>query len=71
MTKSNKAQKIDTTKLVLLGAVPDAPPEGHVSLRPKNPGLMGEWAATRGTDTIHRFTEEIKVAIVEAVRRPK
>jgi hypothetical protein len=33
--------------------------------------LLAEWAATRGTATIHPLTQEILDAIVETERRPK
>lgn len=66
-----KAQVIDTTKLKCVAACPDAPPPGHVSLAPRNAAEIPEWAATRGTDTVHPYTQDIIDAIVDTVRRPK
>jgi hypothetical protein len=66
-----KAQVIDVSRLKTLVARPDAPPPGHVSLAPKDLGLVEEWAATRGMQTVHPYTQEIIEAIVGEVRRPK
>jgi RHS repeat-associated protein len=70
-----KAQVIDVSRLGLpLQAFPDTPP-GHVSIRPSdaalsaNPALIDEWAATRGTETIHSFTQSVIDAIIGVVRR--
>lgn len=68
-----KAQVIDTTRLRLLTAVANSPPEGHVSLTllPSDSVRLAEWAATRGTGTIHPLTQDILDAIVDTVRRSK
>jgi len=63
-----KAQVIDTGKLQTLLAVPSQPPPGHVCLTSGDPQL---WAATRGTGTVHRLTQEVLSAIVDTVRRPQ
>ncbi len=33
--------------------------------------LLEEWAATRGTDQVHRLTEIVQQALVATVRRPR
>jgi len=73
-----KAQKIDLQKVgdPLVG-VPDAPPPGHVSVRPGAEltadvvKAIEDWAATRGTGGVHPYTQSLLDAIVETVRRPK
>ncbi|MCP3139884.1 hypothetical protein LXT23_21405 [Pyxidicoccus sp. QH1ED-7-1] len=66
-----KAQVIDTTKLRCLKAVCDPPPEGHVSIKPETAEELADWASTRGSDTVHPWTQEVLDAIVDTVRRPK
>jgi len=65
-----KAQIIDVSKLNQLSALPDAPPPGHVSITPGDQALIDEWAATRGTDTVHSLTQELMDAIIGEARRP-
>ena len=77
-----KAQVIDLDLLQLpLRGLEDEPlleggREGHVSIAPTTPdgevdrALLEEWAATRGTDRVHRLTEIVKQALVATVRRP-
>jgi hypothetical protein len=64
-----KAQVIDTDKLKTLLAVPAEPPLGHVCLTPADTQALTEWAATRGTGTVHSLTLEVLAAIVDTVRR--
>jgi len=66
-----KVQVIDTTKLKLLRANPDGPPEGHVSLAPEDESLIEGWAATRGTMELSPLTEDIAKAIVGIIRVAK
>lgn len=68
-----KAQVIDTSKLRLLTAVLSEPPEGHVSLTlvPHDPVCLTQWAAARGTGTIHPLTQDVYDAIVDTAKRPK
>jgi hypothetical protein len=66
-----KAQVIDTTRLQLLIATPDAPLPGHVSIGPRNPADLHDWMAARGTGQTHPFAKELQDAIVDVVRRPK
>ena len=61
---------IDTSKLKLVHAFPDAPPEGHVSLAPGDSSLIDEWAATRDTPEVSPFTQDIIDAIIDAIRVP-
>jgi hypothetical protein len=70
-TPGGKAQVIDTTRLRCLLACPDAPPPGHVSIRPRNPTDLEDWMAARGTGTTHAFARELQDAIVDVVWRPK
>ena len=63
-----KVQVIDTTKLQLTQAIPDAPPAGHVSVIPADGGSIAEWAATRGGDVVSPYTADIINAIVGTVR---
>jgi hypothetical protein len=69
--RGGKAQVIDTSKLKCVVACPDAPPPGHVSLRPPDPADIPAWAATRDTDQISIWTQDIMDAIVGTVRVPK
>jgi hypothetical protein len=69
--EGGKAQIIDTSKLKLVEAHPDAPPPGHVSLAPADSNLIEAWAATRGTGEISPFTQDIMDAIVGITRVPK
>jgi hypothetical protein len=67
-----KAQMIDVSRLKSpLQAVSDPPPPGHVSIAPSDPVLISEWAAARGTETVHPFTQNVMNAIIDVVRRPK
>ena len=66
-----KAQLIDTSKLNELEAVADAPPAGHVSIRPKDKTRMQEWIDSRDAPEPHPFTQEVRNAIIETVKRPK
>ena len=66
-----KVQVIDTGRLKLVKANPDSPPPGHVSLAPADGSQIEEWAATRGTEEIHPFTQDIMDAIVDVIRVPK
>jgi hypothetical protein len=63
-----KVQVIDTSQLKLLEAHPEAPPEGHISLAPADSSLIDQWAATRGTEEISPFTQDIMNAIVGTIR---
>jgi hypothetical protein len=73
-----KAQIIDLSKVEhpLVG-VPDASPPGHVSIRPGAEltddvlQQTADWAATRGTETVHPLTEKLMRARVGEVKRPK
>jgi hypothetical protein len=72
-----KAQVIALSRLhPPLVAVPDAPPPGHVSIRPGvalTPEVMrttAEWASSRGTSVTHQYTQMIMDAIIGEVRRP-
>ena len=73
-----KAQVIDVSRLQApLMGVPDAPPPGHVSIRPGlalTPEVLhstAEWASSRGTGILHRYTQAVMEAIIGEVRRPK
>lgn len=66
-----KAQVIDTSKLNALEAVPDAPPPGHVSIRPKDPSQMSGWIDARTGGVTHPLTQEIRNAIIEEEKRQK
>jgi hypothetical protein len=66
-----KAQVIDTAVLRRLVAILDDVTVGHVSIAPSDPRLIADWAATRGTDVLHPFTQEVIDAVVDEVRRPR
>jgi len=73
-----KAQVIDLSRLQApLVGVPDAPPPGHVSIRPGlalTPEVLhstAEWAASRGTGVLHPYTQALMEAIIGEVRRSK
>ncbi|MFY0538228.1 hypothetical protein [Nannocystis pusilla] len=67
---------LSKVKASLIG-VPDADPPGHVSIRPGEaltPDVLKSlenWAGTRGTNTIHEYTQALLDAIVDSVKRPK
>ena len=67
----DKVQVIDVDKLKHLTATPDAPPAGHVSIAPRDPSQVADWAATRGTDTVHPYTQELIDALLEPMKIPK
>jgi RHS repeat-associated protein len=74
--RGNKAQIIRTELLGAdLVAVPDAPPPGHVSIRPSDMSTMPEWQATRGDvmsgGAAHPYTGQVREAIVGEVRRDR
>lgn len=78
VTPGGKAQVIDLSKLrAPLVGVPDAPPEGHISIRPGTEltseviQSIEDWASARGTGATHPFTQAIIEAIIGGVRRPK
>ena len=73
-----KAQGIDLSRLQApLVGVPDAPPPGHVSIRPGlalTPEVLrgtAEWASSRGTGVLHPYTQALMEAIIGEVRRSK
>jgi hypothetical protein len=68
-----KAQMIDTTKFTELKGVQDPPPDYHVSITPGTAEKVAEWAATRDDESVpeHRWTKEVRAAIVKEVKRPK
>jgi RHS repeat-associated protein len=55
-----------------LGAFPDEPPPGHISIRPLEPGGLEAWLASRaaGAEAESPYTQFLQ-EIAEAVRRPK
>ena len=62
---SGKYQEIDISKLKELEAVNDH--GAHVSIRPKNDpdkSKLKEWADTRGTEIQHKYTKELKDALI-------
>jgi len=65
-----KLQMIDTSQLKSLQAIADEFPAGHVTLAPPDPALVEEWAATRGTEVVSPYTQEIIDAIVGEMRAP-
>lgn len=80
LSKGEKAQKIDLRMLESpLQAIPDDPKlvggiADHVSILPiQSSGnvdqeLLEQWAASRGSGSIHRFTANVRDAIVEEIR---
>jgi hypothetical protein len=67
----SKVQVIDTSLLRTLLAVPDESPPGHVSIRPPDLSDMSDWIASRETETVHPYTQEVLNAIVDEIRIPK
>ena len=61
--KGEKYLAVDATKLNELQVINDNDPPGHFTVRPESQGVLLEWAATRGTGTVHRLTEELRRAI--------
>lgn len=66
-----KYQIIDPRRLIELEAIKDDPITGHHSIRPRNPALMDEWIKSRGSETPHRLSMELKRAIIGSDRRRK
>jgi RHS repeat-associated protein len=66
-----KVQIIDTSRLKCVLACPDAPPPGHVSLQPPDLAEIPAWAATRGTEVISPYTQDIMDAIIGITRVPR
>jgi hypothetical protein len=66
-----KVQVIDTSRLKCTIACPDAPPPGHVSIRPPDAADIPGWAGTRGTGQISPFTQDIMDAIIDEIRLPR
>ncbi|MDQ1746533.1 MAG: hypothetical protein QOD07_796 [Frankiaceae bacterium] len=64
-----KVQKIDVSALTTLDAVPDGD-NGHVSITSGDPESDAEWAATRGTDSVHPLTSQVQDAVVGELRVP-
>jgi hypothetical protein len=70
-----KAQTIDLARLppTLAGFMDE---EGHVAIVPVDPDgkvdfcQLNEWAACRGTEKMHQFTQLVLDAIVDEERRP-
>jgi hypothetical protein len=56
-----------------LRAIQDPPPEFHVTITPGSEEKVREWAATRDDESQpeHRWTGEVRDAIVAVVKRPK
>jgi hypothetical protein len=74
---SKKAQIIRTGQLGPdLVAVPDAPPPGHVSIRPRDMTAMPDWQATRpdltaGTGLPHPYVDQVRQALAGEVKRAR
>lgn len=66
-----KVQIINTSRLKCVIACPDAPPPGHVSLQPPDLAEIPGWAATRGTEEISLYTQDIMDAIIGITRVPR
>ncbi|HEX4489343.1 MAG TPA: RHS repeat-associated core domain-containing protein, partial [Terriglobales bacterium] len=64
---SDEAQRIAIAKLKDLKAVKDSPPEGHVSLTPKDASKLKDWFDNPN----HPLGKEVKEAIVGKIKRPK
>jgi RHS repeat-associated protein len=66
-----KVQVIDTSRLKCTIACPDAPPPGHVSIRPPDAAEIPGWAGTRGTGQVSPFTQDIMDAVIDEIRLPR
>ncbi len=66
---SGKIQIIDTSKLTNLCAICDNLATGHVSIYPKNMGMMPGWISSRGGTEIHPLTQELMDAVVGTARK--
>jgi hypothetical protein len=60
---------IDTRKPRLF--VPSVIHRRNVSIRLEEPDAIEASAASRGTSTVHPYTQEVLDAVVEEVRRPE
>ncbi len=59
MNSGDKYIKVDLKKLDGLEVILDNNPPGHVIVRPPTLGALREWASTKGTGIVHKFTETI------------
>ena len=64
LKKGDKYVQVDPKKLDGLEVIFDNDPLGHVSVRPPSLAELKDWAISRGTGVIHKFTEIVKKAVV-------
>ena len=64
---SGKSQLIDPSRFSQLEAFQDGP--NHASIRPLSTELMQEWIDSRGSDTTHELTLELRNAIERVSRK--
>lgn len=64
----DKIITVDPKKIDGLNVTLDNKPPGHVSVKPNTLEELQEWAATRGTDGIHKYTQSVWDAIVNVTK---
>jgi hypothetical protein len=62
---NDKILTVDPKQIDGLDIIKDNNPPGHISIRPPTLSELQEWASTRGTDVIHKFTQTMWDAIVD------
>jgi len=68
MKEGDKYLEVDPKKLDGLQVIFDNHPAGHISVRPETLSQLQEWASTRKTGNIHRFTATVFNAIDRAIK---
>lgn len=64
----DKILTVDPRQIDGLDIIKDNSPPGHISIRPPTLSGLQEWASTRGTDSIHRYTQTVWDAIVKVTK---
>jgi len=62
---NDKIITVDLKQIDGLNVFLDNNPLGHVSVKPRTLTELQEWASTRGTDFVHRFTQTVHDSIVD------
>jgi hypothetical protein len=61
----DKIITVDPKQVNGLDIIKDNDPPGHISIRPSTLPELQEWASTRRTNIVHRFTQTVRQSIVD------
>jgi hypothetical protein len=67
--KPGKVVEVDSSKLRSLQVNMDNDPPGHVTVRPSSDMDLQAWAASRGSGSVHSFTQEILDAVMRIFKK--